>query len=44
MKTGQLKGNLKGHSGYINAVSISPDGKTLVSGGWDGQVKVWKQP
>lgn len=30
-----------GHSGYVNSVDFSPDGKLLASGGADGLVKLW---
>lgn len=33
--------SIKGHSGWVYAVAISPDGKTLVSGGYDGTIKIW---
>ncbi len=32
---------LRGHQDKVYAVSFSPDGKTLASGGKDGLVKVW---
>ncbi|MBD2452007.1 WD40 repeat domain-containing protein [Nostoc sp. FACHB-152] len=32
---------LKGHSGKVNTLAISTDGKTLVSGGEDKTIKVW---
>ena len=32
---------LKGHSGSITSIAFSPDGKRLVSGGYDSAVKVW---
>lgn len=32
---------LAGHSGTINALALSPDGKTLVSGSRDRTIKVW---
>ncbi|WP_445637595.1 WD40 repeat domain-containing protein [Nostoc sp. DSM 114161] len=32
---------LKGHSGKVNTLAISADGKTLVSGGEDKTVKIW---
>ena len=32
---------LKGHTRLVRSVTFSPDGKTLASGGFDGNVKLW---
>jgi WD40 repeat protein len=32
---------LRGHVNAVHAIAFSPDGGTLVSGGLDGEVKVW---
>ena len=32
---------LRGHTQEIEALTYSPDGKVLVSGGWDNTLKVW---
>jgi WD40 repeat protein len=32
---------LAGHSSYVTSVSISLDGKRVVSGSWDHTVKIW---
>ena len=32
---------LTGHSNYVSSVAYSPDGKHIVSGSYDGTVKVW---
>ncbi|KAI7764217.1 hypothetical protein LZL87_012539 [Fusarium oxysporum] len=32
---------LIGHSHNVCTLDVSPDGKYLVSGGWDGQARVW---
>ena len=29
------------HSNYVLSVAFSPDGKTIVSGGYSGTLKVW---
>lgn len=31
----------QGHSDRVNAVAISPDGQTIVSGSWDGTIQFW---
>ncbi|MEA5571307.1 serine/threonine-protein kinase [Calothrix sp. UHCC 0171] len=36
-----LQRTLKGHSGGVFSVAISPDGKTLASGSNDGTIKLW---
>lgn len=36
-----LPQTFRGHKGTVNAVSFNADGKTLVSGGEDGTVRVW---
>jgi len=37
----KLKQNLYGHTGYINTVTISPDGSLCASGGKDGTAMLW---
>lgn len=38
---GGLRRTLSGHAGAVLAVAVSPDGKTLVSGGADSTIRVW---
>ena len=33
---------LTGHSDWVYALAISPDGNLVASGSWNGEVKVWK--
>jgi guanine nucleotide-binding protein subunit beta-2-like 1 protein len=37
----RLKTNHYGHSGYLNAVTVSPDGSLCASGGKDGNAMLW---
>jgi len=37
----KLRTNLIGHSGYINTVTVSPDGSLCASGGKDGIAMLW---
>jgi len=37
----KLRSNLTGHTGYINSVTVSPDGSLCASGGRDGTAKLW---
>jgi WD40 repeat protein len=40
-RTGVLLRNFRGHTGPVDAVAFTPDGRRLVSGSWDGTVRVW---
>ncbi|VDO94259.1 unnamed protein product [Soboliphyme baturini] len=37
----KLKTNHMGHNGYLNAVTVSPDGSLCASGGKDGKAMLW---
>lgn len=37
----KIKTNLVGHTGYVNAVTVSPDGSLCASGGKDGTAMLW---
>jgi len=37
----KLRTNLVGHSGYLNSVTVSPDGSLCASGGKDGIAMLW---
>lgn len=37
----KLKTNHIGHTGYLNCVTVSPDGSLCASGGKDGQAMLW---
>jgi len=41
LSTCKLIHNLVGHSGYINTVTVSPDGSLCASGGQDGTAMLW---
>jgi len=37
----KLRTNLVGHTGYVNTVTVSPDGSLCASGGKDGVAMLW---
>merc|ERR1711890_203482 len=37
----KLKTNHYGHTGYVNTVTVSPDGSLCASGGKDGKAMLW---
>eukprot|EP00164_Ancoracysta_twista_P000338 GFYU01000464.1.p1 GENE.GFYU01000464.1~~GFYU01000464.1.p1 ORF type:complete len:320 (+),score=92.41 GFYU01000464.1:82-960(+) len=37
----KLRNNLVGHTGYVNTVTVSPDGSLCASGGKDGTAMLW---
>jgi WD40 repeat protein len=39
--TGREEQSLLGHVGRVTALTVSPDGRTLVSGSGAGEVKLW---
>ena len=39
----QIVKMLRGHDSKVTCVDVSPDGNTLVSSGFDGNFKLWKQ-
>ena len=41
LNKGQKLATLRGHQGWVQSVSFSPDGKTLYSGAEDKIVKIW---
>ena len=38
---GPLIHTFDGHTKAINSMAVTPDGKTIVSGSWDGTIKLW---
>jgi WD40 repeat protein len=44
LATGELIQVLNGHLNLINAIALSRDGQTLISGGEDGNIHVWSVP
>ena len=34
----------EGHSAMVSSVAVSPDNRYMVSGSWDGSVRVWERP
>jgi WD40 repeat protein len=44
LKKPVLQCPLTGNKGWVHAVAISADGRIIVSGGFDGAVKVWRLP
>lgn len=38
--TGELKDTLIGHTSHVVGVAFTPDGKKLLSSGWDETIKV----
>ncbi|MBE9119110.1 caspase family protein [Lusitaniella coriacea LEGE 07157] len=41
IETPKFNNMFLGHEGEVNWVAVSPDGTKVVSGGWDGVVRLW---
>jgi WD40 repeat protein len=41
LDSGRIRDVLRGHSDYVRAVDVAPDGRTLASAGGDETIKVW---
>ena len=41
---GSTRQTLSGHADWVYTFAVSADGKTLASGGWDGEVRLWSLP
>jgi glucose/arabinose dehydrogenase len=41
-ENGQVVRTLSGHTDWVYALAFSPDGNLIASGGYNGEVKVWK--
>jgi WD40 repeat protein len=41
LDSGKELHTLKGHSAWVNAVAVTPDGSRAISGSSDGTLKVW---
>jgi WD40 repeat protein len=42
--TGKELLQLKGHFGEVHAAVFSPEGKHVLSGGFDGTLRLWRLP
>jgi WD40 repeat protein len=42
LESGRLLRSLEGHTDWVRAVAVSPDGRFIVSGSDDRTVKVWE--
>ncbi|MFM6253046.1 MAG: WD40 repeat domain-containing protein, partial [Dolichospermum sp.] len=41
LEIGQEKLTFKGHNDWVNAITITPDGRTVISGSRDKTIKAW---
>ena len=41
VKTSEKMAQLRGHAGAVTCIEYSPDGRTLASGGLDGDIRFW---
>ncbi|MFM8004508.1 MAG: WD40 repeat domain-containing protein, partial [Dolichospermum sp.] len=37
----KVKFTIEGHSDSVDAIALTPDGKTVIAGSGDGTIKVW---
>jgi WD40 repeat protein len=40
--TGKELRRVEGHAGLVRSVAFAPDGRWLVSGSFDGSVRLWR--